>query len=151
MSTITSRSGAMAAIQPDVSPIVHGAYDAFNRRDFGALPALYSAQAELVNMASGETLHGVSGAEQFMRGWIDAFPDAQAEIVSLHQVGDMSFCEFRGKGTHSGTFRTPMGDIPATGRSVDVAFCDVITLDGDRIASIRTYFDAGTFAKQLGL
>jgi len=48
-------------------------------------------------------------------------------------------------------FRAPAGDIPATGKKVDVQFCDVLRIENDRIVQIKSYFDSGTFARQLGV
>jgi ketosteroid isomerase-like protein len=54
-------------------------------------------------------------------------------------------------GTHTGTFRTAQGDIPATGRPVVIESVDVITLRDGKIASWHTYFDQMAFLAQLGL
>jgi steroid delta-isomerase-like uncharacterized protein len=133
-----------------VHPTVKAAYDLFNRRDFASLSTYYAANATITAVPTGQTFVGPAGVEQFLRGWIDAFGDAKVEIALLRQSGDTAICEFRGKGTHTGTFRTPMGDVPATGKKIDVPFCDVVTVKDDKIVAIHTYFDTATFAKQLG-
>ena len=132
-----------------VGPVVRAAYEVFNARDFASLARLCHEDSELVNVATGQVFRGPAGVEAFMRGWIAAFPDGHIEIDLLTQAGDVAVCEFRGIGTQTGVLATPMGDIAPTGRTVHVPFCDVIRLRGDRIASIRTYFDSATFARQL--
>ncbi|AHG89193.1 protein of unknown function DUF1486 [Gemmatirosa kalamazoonensis] len=147
-STATQAPSALYATA-DVDATVSELYTVFNRRDFGALQRLVPDDATLTIMPTGETVRGAAGVEQFMRGWVDAFSDGHIEIDTLAQGGDIVVCEFHGIGTHSGTLRTPVGDIAATGRPVNVPFCDVIQLRDGRIAAMRTYFDAATFARQL--
>ena len=138
-----------SAYTPAVDPVVRDAYTVFNTRDWAALATLFSGDAVLTNVATGEQFHGPAGVERFMTSWLVAFPDGHIEIETLAQAGDVAVCEFRGVGTHAGTFRTPTGDIPATGRGVNVPFCDVVRLRDGKIVSIRTYFDTATFGAQL--
>jgi ketosteroid isomerase-like protein len=132
-----------------VDPVVRTAYEIFNTRDFAAIARVYHPDGELVNVATGQVFRGPAGVEEFLRGWIAAFGDAHIEIGTLVQAGDVAVCEFRGMGTHTGVLHTPAGDVPPTGRSVDVPFCDVIRVRDGRITSTRTYFDTGTFGRQL--
>jgi ketosteroid isomerase-like protein len=146
MTTATQPTPYTAGV---VDPVVRTAYEIFNAHDFAAIARVYHPDAELVNVATGQVFRGPTGVEEFMRGWIAAFGDAHIEIGTLVQAGDVAVCEFRGIGTHTGVLPTPMGDIAPTGRSVNVPFCDVIRLRGDKIASIHTYFDTATFGRQL--
>ena len=59
--------------------------------------------------------------------------------------------EYTGRGTHTGTLSTSMGDIPATGRSVTLQLCDVIEFKDGKVHRQRTYFDTGSMMAQLGL
>ena len=135
----------------DLTTLARAGYEAFNRRDLAVLPAIYTDDVQLVDTAAGQRRTGVAGIEEFFGLWTSAFENARVEITNVRQLGDTAVCEFRGTGTHTGTFRTPAGDVPATGRSVDVQFCDVMTIRDGRIAEIHTYYDSATFARQLGL
>jgi steroid delta-isomerase-like uncharacterized protein len=149
MTSPTTQTTPTAFTNTTAEPVVQAAYRVFNGRDFGALESLCAPDAVLTNVATGEQYHGAAGVKAFMLGWLGPFPDGHIEIETLAQSGDVAVCEFRGIGTHTGTLHTPMGDIPATGRTVDVPFCDVIRVRDGRIVSIRTYFDSATFAAQL--
>jgi steroid delta-isomerase-like uncharacterized protein len=151
MANTSTSTKASAYTETQVNPVARAGYDAFNRRDFSALDKIFADTTEVINIATGERLIGIPGVASFMKGWIDGFSDARAVITSIRQAGDTVVCEFRGTGTHDGVFHTPMGDIPPTGKKVDVEFCDVMRLDRDRIVQIKTYFDSATFAKQLGV
>ena len=147
----TTRPTSTSYTPPGVDSIARSAYAAFNARDWATLPSVFAQEIEMTVVPTGETLRGVAGVEQYMRGWIAAFGDARVEIDTLVQSGDVVVCEFRGVGTHTGPFRTPAGDIPATGRRVTISFCDVMRIGDGRIVSTRTYFDAASFARQLGV
>ena len=67
-------------------------------------------------VATGQEFRGHAGQLEYLQGWSTAFPDSRVEVLRVI-AGDMAAAvEFRGIGTHTGTFHTPMGDIPATGR-----------------------------------
>jgi steroid delta-isomerase-like uncharacterized protein len=149
MSSPTTQTAPTAYTSNSADPVVQAAYRVFNARDFGALDSLCSDDTVLTNVATGQEYRGAAGVKEFMLGWLGPFPDGHIEIDTLAQAGDVAVCEFRGIGTHTGTLHTPMGDIPATGRGVNVAFCDVVRVRDGRITSIRTYFDSATFAAQL--
>jgi limonene-1,2-epoxide hydrolase len=41
-------------------------------------------------------------------------------------------------------------EIPPTGKSIEVRACQVVKVAGDKIKSVRHYFDIGTLLKQIG-
>jgi hypothetical protein len=47
--------------------------------------------------------------------------------------------------------RTPAGDVPATGRSVDLRWMSSYEVRGDELASEHLYFDQAALLDQLGL
>ena len=65
--------------------------------------------------------------------------------------GDTVVVEFTGRGTHSGTLKTSMGDIPPTGKSVTLKLCDVTEYRDGLVVRQRSYFDTGSMMAQLGL
>ena len=99
----------------------------------------------------GTTFNGVAGARDFQLGWATAFPDSQVEIRSITVDGDRVIVEHNGRGTHGGPLETPSGPVAATGRRVDIPFCEVFEVRGGKIARSRTYFDVATMMGQLGV
>ena len=126
-------------------------YEAFNARDFDRAAALVSKDSEWLNVPLGMTLHGQEGYRQVVQGWATAFPDSRIEIGSMIASEEGVVTEFRGRGTHTGPLASPAGEIPATGRSVDIPFCDVLRIKDGKIISAHTYYDAATMMRQLGL
>lgn len=125
-------------------------YDAWNGRDFDQLAELMT-DGEIVFAGSGQRFEGADGARAFARMWADAFPDGRIAIDNVIEAGDHVVVEFTGTGTQTGTLASQAGDIPATGRSVTLKFCDVFDFREGKIASVRTYFDSAALLTQLGV
>jgi steroid delta-isomerase-like uncharacterized protein len=126
-------------------------YEAFNHRDFDGGVAQAAENIELLNVPLGVTLHGPEGYRQYIQGWATAFSDSQVEVTNIVAGEEGAVIEFRGRGTHTGPLNGPAGEIPATGRSVDIPFCEVMQIKNGKISSIHTYYDAATMMGQLGL
>jgi ketosteroid isomerase-like protein len=53
-------------------------------------------------------------------------------------------------GTPTGTFRSPQGDIPATGNRIQLRYASVRHIRDGKVASEHLYFDQLEFLQQLG-
>ncbi|MEA2511592.1 MAG: hypothetical protein QOJ59_1079 [Thermomicrobiales bacterium] len=104
-----------------------------------------------VMLPGGMRLRGMAEVVPVLHAFCDAFPNIRHDIVDTVEAGDKIAVELAVKGTHSGTFRTPQGDIPATGRTIVWDSVDVVTIRDGKIASWHTYFDQMAFLAQLGL
>ena len=98
-----------------------------------------------------EGLRGPAEAIATLQAFREAFPDIQHQFLDSVESSDKVAVELRVTGTHTGTFRTPQGDVPATGRSVVWNSTDFVTLRDGKIASWHAYFDQMAFLAQLGL
>jgi len=131
--------------------IARSTYEAWNDRDFDRF-AEVMAKGEIIAMGSGDTWDGSDGARQFAEMWAEAFPDGKIDFRELTESGDTVVIEFTGRGTHTGTLHSPMGDIPATGKSLVLQLCDVWSFSSDGTPKqVRTYFDTASMMAQLGL
>ena len=83
--------------------------------------------------------------------WADGFPDGTVTVERVIASGDYVVVEFTGRGTHTGTLVTSMGEIPATGRSLTLQLCDVMEFKDGKVRDQKTYFDTGSMMAQLGL
>jgi hypothetical protein len=70
--------------------------------------------------------------------------------LKVRSVDDMVFVELAMRGTHTGVFPQPAGELAATGRTIDVPSCDVFRLENGRIASFHCYNEASVMQRQLG-
>ena len=79
------------------------------------------------------------------------FADVSVEVLNVVESGDWAVAECVGRGTHSGPMQTPMGEVPATGKQIELHFCSVVKVRDGKIVEGRDYYDAMTIASQLGL
>ncbi len=96
------------------------------RQRFRPVCCLVTEDFELVDVATGLTLHGPNGLLQWFQGFLTAFPDGRAEQpFNMIAAGDWVASEHIGRNTHTGPLKTPAGEIPPTGRRVDLQIAEV--------------------------
>lgn len=72
----------------------------------------------------------------------EAFTEHEIEVVDRVAVPGKLTVAFRHRARHTGVWRTPLGDLPPTGRIVTGLGIDVLTLDEDgRVARIWVLAD----------
>jgi steroid delta-isomerase-like uncharacterized protein len=126
-------------------------YEDWNERDFDHLASLLADDGQILLVGSGTSFRGPDGAKQFADMWATGFPDGKVTIERAAASGKQVTIEHTGRGTHTGTLKSPGGDIPATGKSVTLQLCDVFTIEGGKIKSLRSYFDSASLLTQIGV
>jgi steroid delta-isomerase-like uncharacterized protein len=131
--------------------LVRKIYGLWNDRDLDSPLDMATDDVELRLMASGQTFTGRNGFRRFMERFANAFPDMRKEVTNQVASEDQVVFEVRLRGTHHGPLRTPEGEIPPTGKTVDLAAIEVIRIVGGKVAALRSYSDTETLMRQLGL
>ena len=130
--------------------VVERAIEAFNKGDLEQV-ARDSAPDCTLTLPGGEVLKGPQAVKEYNQNWRRAFPDAKINVDQVFALGNTVCVQARLTGTHTGTLATPMGDIPATGKKLEGAFADVITIDRGLVSSRTLYFDRIDLMTQLGV
>ena len=94
---------------------------------------------------------GKAACTAFFGSWFAAFPDARVEVQAVHIVDDIAVEEGTFTGTQNGVLRSPMGDVPPTGRSVEVDYIHVLRFRDGKHVSFNLMFDRLMMLEQLGL
>jgi len=94
---------------------------------------------------------GKAACAAFFGSWFAAFPDARVEVHAVHIAGDLVVEEGAFMGTQNGVLHGPMGDIPPTGRSVEVDYIHVLRYRDSKHVSFNLMFDRLMMLEQLGL
>ena len=126
-------------------------YEGWNERKFDELADAVAPDGKIVVVGTGDEFEGREGSLQYNKSWYDGFPDGKITIDNILASGDCVVVEFTGRGTHTGTLATSMGQVPATGRSLTLKLCDVLEFKDGKVAAQRTYFDTGSMMAQLGI
>ena len=93
-------------------------YEGWNERKFDELADAVAPDGKIVVVGTGDVFEGREGSLQYNKSWYDGFPDGKITIDNILASGDCVVVEFTGRGTHTGTLATSMGQVPATGRSL---------------------------------
>lgn len=126
---------------------------AFNAKDFARFQAIWADNATSEALDMGPPLVGpVAITETGAKGFATAFPDVtgEAELTLINGNNVLGVVLLRG--TQTGTYVTPMGPVPATGKKVGFLVAHSIELNdaGKAVKEVMAY-DGGTVAGQLGL
>jgi steroid delta-isomerase-like uncharacterized protein len=127
-------------------------FEAFNRQDADELTQMYTEDATYMLPGEPEPLRGRKAIKESYEVFFRAFPDFNIEETFRMTSEDHYFTEGIARGTQTGPFATPQGEVAPTGRKIElrVAFVAKVTPDG-LIAEDRTYFDTAVMMSQLGL
>ena len=104
----------------------------------------------LVDVPTGTTSSGRDALRNFCLFFVDAFPGSSTEITNMVATEDHVVVEFIGRGVNTGPLHLPTGDVPPTGRSVEIHFCEVRRIANGKFMSLHSYYDALGFMQQLG-
>jgi steroid delta-isomerase-like uncharacterized protein len=129
--------------------LVRRTMDAVNRQDRAALrDALVPDYAR--HSQATTAMPEIRGRDQMMEFFdatFSAFPDWHEAVELMVAEGDKVAYVTRGTGTHEGAF----GDVPATGKPVEIMNFIVHRIQDGRIAETWTGWDNLAFLMQVGL
>lgn len=129
--------------------VVHRKIVTFNAQNAEKVRELLHPDVEWA--IPGGLLRGRDQAVAFFSDLWEAFPDFELTVTWVAEEGSTVITQFRAAGTHQGTFHTPSGDIPATGRHVDLPCSEQYEVEGGVIVSARLIFDRLELLEQLGV
>lgn len=135
----------------DTRSLIERDIELWNTRDHDGWLALADLHRLELLAPGGVRLLGREAADAIWVTWNEAFPDNRLGITSIHADDRGGVHEGRFTGTHTGTLRSPAGDIAPTNRAVDAAFSGVYEFDEGKITSFHLYFDQMDLVTQLGL
>ncbi|MBA4054468.1 MAG: nuclear transport factor 2 family protein [Marivirga sp.] len=115
----------------DAVSIASGMFDAFNQHEWGKMAGYYSDSALFLDPAFGKEYVTQSRASiiQKYKGFEEAFPDIQDQIVGMYASGDKVTVEFisTGNSPDGTSFRLPI--------------VTVLTITNNLIVKDATYYD----------
>jgi steroid delta-isomerase-like uncharacterized protein len=126
--------------------VVQRYFGAWLRHDAQGIVDAFAADGTYEDPDTPEPLRGAAIGAYAESLW-QAFPDLSFENAGIQVQGQAVAAEWVMRGTNTGPFRS----LPPSGRSVCLRGADFITVEGDRIRSVRGYFDSRLIPQQLGL
>jgi steroid delta-isomerase-like uncharacterized protein len=123
--------------------------EAFNAQDGEARVANLTPDTEVM-LPGGLILRGPEQVIQVVQNFWEALPDGKISSENEVAAGDTVVTEGTLSGTHTGTFRSPQGDIPASGNRVTLRYVSVKQIRDGKVAAERLYFDQLELLQQIG-
>ena len=124
--------------------------ETFNAHDLDGFAAVLADEVTF-EAPGGLRGEGKAACVAFFGSWFGAFSDARVEVHRLHIAGDVAVEEGTFTGTHHGVLQTPAGDVPPTGRPVDLDYIQVLRFRDGLHGSFNLMFDRLLMLEQLGL
>jgi ketosteroid isomerase-like protein len=108
--------------------------------------AYFAPDIVYTDNARGLTMKGKEEATGWLTGWKSAFSDARITNATYLAADDWTISQFHGRGVNDG----PLGDLPATGKQLDMPYCELLRWRDDKAVEGGIYYDTGTMMVQLG-
>src|SRR5438128_9184675 len=139
-----------ASTQIEAKSVVERGNKNFNAHNLEAIARDATPDSEMT--APGDIkLKGPQAIKEYNQNFITAFPDARVEAKNTFTQGNHVIVEGVFTGTHNGTLKTPMGDVPATGRKVKGEFIQIFQVDRGLAKKLNLMFDQVQLMTQLGM
>jgi steroid delta-isomerase-like uncharacterized protein len=146
-----AREEAPVAVTEAMAQAVARKYvDARNSADLAMLDEIYDPGVIVHDSSSPEDLAGLDALKAYYSNTHEAIPDLRATIDETMADGDKIIFIWTFSGTQTGLFRTPMGDIPPTGKKVKFSGVAIDRLVEGKIVEEWVYFNVLDFLMQLG-
>jgi steroid delta-isomerase-like uncharacterized protein len=120
-------------------------FDAIHAGDFDRIRALMHPDYAFTDEEGTE--HGIEGNLEKISMYTAAFPGFEIDVHRQLEMGDVAVLE----GTMRGVHRHDMPGIPATGKSVELAYCNVLEIRDGKIYREHDYEDNLSLMRQLGV
>ncbi len=113
--------------------------------------AAFAADAEVIDVPSGTTLHGPDGYKRLILFFAENFPDSRVELTNAFATQDQVALECTVRWNDTGPLYLPSGALPRMRRSSELRYCLVFEFRNGKIVSLHSYYDMVTQLEQLGL
>ena len=130
--------------------LVERGMKAFNAHDLEAV-ARDAAPDIVATAPGGVKATGPQAVKEYNQNFITAFPDARVDAKKVIIQGRTVVVEGVFTGTNNGTLKTPMGDIPPTGRKVTGEYIQVFEIDRGLVKRDHLMYDQVDLMTQLGM
>jgi steroid delta-isomerase-like uncharacterized protein len=124
---------------------------AFNEQNWEKWSSVTIEDCVYDEVATHKITKGRENVIEVMKAWKSAFPDVKGTIENITSDGVSTTTRVTWYGKHTGPLQTPNGDIPPTGKEIEIRSCYLAEVKNGKITKFENYFDMMTMMTQLGL
>jgi len=123
----------------------------FNNHDTKNLVAQYADNAVIHDPLYPEPLRGKAAIEKDWVEFLRSFPDIKSEIRTIVESDNTVATEYFMRGTNTGPVVTPEGELPATGKKMEIGAGIFSRFDENgKIVEEHRYYNVADLMEQLG-
>src|SRR5687768_6730138 len=93
---------------------------AYGEKDWDAVRRVVIPAVVYDEVSTNRKVQGIDDVLTIWKGWAAAFPDSKATFEKAHVSGNTVILELIWRGHHTGPLRTATGEIPATGKPIEL-------------------------------
>jgi len=123
--------------------------EAFNDGDWEVFLAGVTDDVVYVEAGTGRRIAGAKAYLALCQGWRTAIPDVRGTVHRTLEGDGVVAQEVTWVGTHDGPLPTPNGDIPPTGRPINVEATLWVEVRGDAVAEVHHHLDVMALMAQI--
>jgi steroid delta-isomerase-like uncharacterized protein len=131
----------------DLKKLAQQHYDGMRDNDLDAAASVFTPDCVTID-PTGQM--DMTEFRAYGEAFLKALPDCHMEVRRFIEAPGVCAVEGTFVGTHTGPLATPQGEVPPSGRSVRLEFCDVFTEKDGLIGEHRIYYDNLSMLGQLG-
>ena len=123
------------------------AHRRFNEREWDSLTEMVSPSVSFHDHPRDIAMNDADGFVGWLKGWATTFSDARVDGADYIDAGEWTIARFIGRGLNDG----PLGEMPATGKQMNMPFCEIMHWSDGKIERGELYYDQLTMLSQLGV
>lgn len=137
----------------DIKDLAQNTVDMFNDRSFREKAKdVANANIVVADKPTGQEFRGVDGFIQYSEGFVAAMPDLKGTTLEHTVDGNKVTTRIQGQGTFTGTLQTPQGNVPGTGKPVNIEYqLEQVFNEEGKLVHFTVTYDMQDFMHQLGL
>lgn len=125
--------------------------EAFNDKNWDKWLSLTADNCVYDEVATQNKIEGSEKIVEIMKAWKEAFPNVKGVINHATTDGKHATLQVTWIGKHTGPLQTPNGNIPPTGKEIQIRGCYIGEIENGKVKKFDNYFDMMTMMTQLGL
>jgi predicted ester cyclase len=136
----------------DVQQLAQAGVDSFNDRSFREKAKdQMDPNVVILDKPINQEMRGPDGYVQFSEGFLSAIPDLKGNVLEHKVSGNKVSSRVRGQGHFTGTLQTPQGNMPGTGKPVDIIYqIEQEFNENGKLTRFAIDYDIQDFMRQLG-
>jgi steroid delta-isomerase-like uncharacterized protein len=128
------------------TPVLDQWATAWSSHDVHQILRLFTDDCTYEDVPTGAVNTGKDALRKFAEFWFSVAPDFKVDLAKRFETDHWA----AGEWTMSGTQKSDMPNLPATGKSFSIRGSTVMELEHGKIRRCSDYWDMAAFLKQLG-